>query len=276
MSAPLDTPWRRLAIAVFDPPRSGDLYVQIQVNVGPLEAYLAGRDDLDPVKDLPFFVVAALARALAEDAPSLNAYVERGRVRARDGVTVSMTTPPPTGPGVITVRLHDAHRRAASDLAAAVRARMARRRERAAGGRQPGEYGLARVPWPFRRPLFRALRGLAGLGVPLGRLDLAPESYGAFVVSNLTPVIADYPAGQGAADAAFGPAFPATRDASLLVLLPPESVPVVVDGEVVVQRRMPLSFTVDHRLADGREVGALARGTGVRLLAPAALDAAPA
>ena len=274
MTRRLDTPWRRLAIAVFDAPRTGDLFVQIQVNVGPLEAYLAGRDDLDPVRDLPFFVLAALGRALADDAPSLNAFIERGRVRARDGVTVSMTTPPPSGAGVMTVRLHDAHRRPATDLAAAVRARMAARRERAAGGRQPGEYGLARVPWPFRRPLFRALRGLAELGVPLGRLDLAPESYGAFVVSNLAPVIADYPEGQGAASAAFGPTFPATRDASLLALLPPEAVPVVVDGEIVVQRRMPLSFTVDHRLADAREIGALARGTGVRLLDPAALDEA--
>ena len=183
----LDTPWRRLATALFDPPHSGRTLVRIQLDAEPVEGYLAGTPGGQRAVGWVPVVAAAAARAIAEDVPELNGYLERGRVRARDGVTVSVTVPVPGQGGLLALPLRDAHRRSPRDLADALRQRLRSTRERASRGALP-EYVLAGVPWPLRRGLFRAARGLASLGVPMERFDLGPQSYGALVVTSMEPL----------------------------------------------------------------------------------------
>lgn len=270
--AELDTPWRRLAATLFDPPHSARILVRVQVNAEPVEAYLAGQPDARRTLGLLHFVAAAAARSIAEDVPALNGYLERGRVRDRDGVTVSVTAPLPGEGGLVALPLRDADRQSASDLAASLRQRLLDTRARFRRGGGLPEYVLAGVPWPVRRGLFRAARGLAHLGVPMGRFDLAPESYGALVVTNMEPLVRGYPEEEGVFDVAFVPLFPAARNATVIAVIPPRDVPVVVDGALAVQRRATLCVTFDHRLVDGLEVGRFLQGVGRRLLDPAALD----
>ncbi len=271
----LDTPWRRLATTLFDAPHSGRILVRVQINAEPVEAYVAqaggGRRALDPL----YFVAAAAARAIAEDVPALNGYLERGRVRARDGVTVSVTAPLPGDHGLIALPLRGADRETASGLGGALRASLVATRARLRRqGRLP-EYVLAGVPWVIRRSAFRAARGLAHLGLPMGRFDLAPESYGALVVTHMESLIRGHDEDEIVFDAAFVPLFPAARNASLIAVIPAREVPAVVDGEVVAQRRLTLCMTFDHRLVDGLEVGRFIQSVTRRLLDPARLDRAP-
>ena len=267
----LDTPWRRLAATLFDAPHSGRILVRVQVNAEPIEAHLAARPGARRAVGLVPFVAAAAARAVAEDVPALNGYLERGRVRARDGVTVSVTAPVPGEGGLLALPLRDAERQSASDLAAALRQRLHDTRERARRGPLP-EYVLSGVPWPVRRGVFRAARGLASLGVPMGRFDLAPESYGALVVTSMEPLARGTRKDDVLFESAFVPLFPAARNASLIAVIPPRAVAAAVGGEVVVQSRMELCFTFDHRLVDGLEVGRFIESVQDRLLDPAALD----
>ena len=267
----LDTPWRRLAATLFDAPHSARILVRAVVNAEPVEAYLA---EAGAGRSLGFlhFVAAAAARAIAEDAPELNGYLERGRVRARDGVTVSVTAPLPGEGGLLALPLAHADRRSVRGLAEALRESLLATRARYRRDGRLSEYVLAGVPWPVRRGVFRAARGLAGLGVPMGRFDLAPESFGALVVTHMEPLWRGYPEGEGVFDSAFVPLFPAARNASLLAVIPPQPLPAVVGGALTVQRRATLCFTFDHRLVDGLEVGRFVQGVGRRLLDPAALD----
>jgi pyruvate/2-oxoglutarate dehydrogenase complex dihydrolipoamide acyltransferase (E2) component len=267
----LDTPWRRLAATLFDAPHSGRILVRIEVDAEPVEAHLARSPGAQRAVGFLPFVAAAAARAIAEDVPALNGFLERGRVRARDGVTVSITAPVPGQGGLLALPLRDAHRRSATALAGALRDGVRAVRDRAKRG-PLAEYVLAGVPWPLRRGVFRAARGLAHLGVPMGRFDLAPESYGALVVTSMEPLARGYDTETGAFTEAFVPLFPAARNASLVAVLPPREMPAAVDGALVVRRRAVLCFTFDHRLVDGLEVGAFVQSVHRRLQDPAALD----
>ena len=267
----LDTPWRRLAATLFDAPHSGRILVRTEINAEPVEAHLAATPGAQrAVGFLPFVAVAA-ARAIAEDAPEMNGYLERGRVRNRDGVTVSITAPVPGQGGLLAIPLRDAHRQSATALAATLRGQIRGVRDRAKRGPM-AEYVLSGLPWPLRRGVFRAARGLAHLGVPMGRFDLAPQSYGALVVTSMEPLARGTTEATGRFTEAFVPLFPAARNASLIAVLPPRPLPAVIDGAVVVQRRAVLCFTFDHRLVDGLEVGRFIQGVGRRLQDPAALD----
>lgn len=268
----LDTPWRRVATLLFDAPHSARILVRVDVNAEPIETYVAAAPGARRTLDLLYFVVAAAARAIAEDVPALNGYLERGRVVARDGVTVSVTAPLPGDRGLLALPLRDADRQPATTLAATLRSKLFDTRARFRREGHLSEYVLARVPWPLRRMIFRAARGLAALGVPMASFDLAPESFGAVVVTNMEPMVRGSVEVEGAFDAAFVPQFPAARNATMIAVLPAREMPVVEDGEVVVQRRATLCFTFDHRLVDGREVGQFIQSVVRRLQDPASLD----
>lgn len=271
--SPLDTDWRRTAAVLFDAPDASNIYVRIEVNAEPVEAYVAetGRG-----RRLGFahFVAAAAARAVAHDAPALNGYLVRGRVRARDRVTVSMTAPVPGTDGLIAVVLEDADRRPVGELAEDVVRSLRATRDRAARGRL-AEYVVAGVPSAVGRGAFRVARGLARMGVPMGRFDLAPESYGAVVVTNMEPMQRGLPRDDVSGTTTFVPLLPASRNATVIAVLSPRDKVVPVGGQAIVQRRATLCFTFDHRLVDGLEVGAFTNGVVRRLLQPAALDRAP-
>ena len=266
----LDTPWRRLATAFFDAPHSGRILFRAQVNAEPVEAYLAAQ----PGRRLDAFyvVAAAAARTIAHDVPALNGYLRRGRVHARAGTTVSVTSAVPGSDGLIAIPLRQADRLPASALAPLLRRTLLETRTRLRRtGRLP-EYALARVPWPLRRAAFRAVRGLAGLGVPMARYDMAPESFGALVITNMEPLVRGYPEDDSVYDIGFAPLFPAARNASFLAVFPPRDLPAAVGGAAVVQRRFTLCATFDHRLVDGLDAGRFFQGVTRRLLDPAALD----
>ncbi len=271
----LDTPWRRLAATLFDPPHSGRILVRIQIDAEPVEAHWERTPGAARAVGWVPLIASAAARTVAEDVPELNGYLERGRVRSRDGVTVSVTAPVPGQGGLLALPLRDADRLPPRALADALRQRLTDTRERARATGALPEYVLSGVPWPLRRGVFRATRGLAALGVPMHRFDLAPESYGALIITSMEPLARGYPEGIGTFDVAFVPLFPAARNASVISVIPPRDVPAVVDGELVVRRRATLGFTFDHRLVDGNEVGRFIQGLSRRLLEPAVLDSPP-
>lgn len=271
----LDTSWRRLATAMFEAPRSSRILVRISCTAEPLEAYLDARPERR-FGVLPF-VLAAAARSLAHDVPALNGVLVRGRVVQRPDFTVTLTTPLPGQVGLVPVRLREAHQQAAHDVETVIHDRLTRNAERYAHRGAPPEYVLARIPWPLRRGLFRAMRGLATLGLPMGRFDLAPESMGAIIVTNLEPLgrgihDRDVYEGLGDFESAFVPQFQGAREATMIAVLPVRPMVVVHGGVGTVQRRLTLCFTFDHRLADGSHIGRFIEALGRRLVDPEMLD----
>ncbi len=62
--------------------------------------------------------------------------------------------------------------------------------------------------------------------------------------------------------------FPMGRVPVVITMGKVEKKPVVVDEEVQIRSVLPLTATLDHRIVDGAQAGALARGLARRLRYP--------
>ncbi|MEM8600611.1 MAG: 2-oxo acid dehydrogenase subunit E2 [Bacteroidota bacterium] len=268
-----DSPWRRVAAAVFAAPTDARLSVTVDVDVTEATRYLHQERAPGVRLGLVHLVAAAIARTIADDVPAMNTYLHRGRVRAKRSLTVLLTAKAPGRDALTEVRLPDAHLQAASDLAASARAAMQHLRTPEGKRALTKTYALAKVPWLLRRPTFKALRGLAmGAGLPLDAFDLAPESFGTVVLSEVGRF--KHRAAPFWTRSVDGPLVPAAQGTTVVWLMEPRSMPVADGGEVVLRTCAPISATFDHRLVDGRHVGAFFSGVARRLQEPAQLNEA--
>ncbi|MEM6783630.1 MAG: 2-oxo acid dehydrogenase subunit E2 [Bacteroidota bacterium] len=269
-----DSPWRRTAAAVFAAPSDARLSVTVDADVTEALRYLEAARRPGIRLGLVHLVAAAVARTIAEDVPAMNTYVHRGRVRAKPSLDVLLTAKVPGRDALTEVRLANAHQTAAHRLAET--ARQAMKLMRTPEGQRALErtYTLARVPWLFRRSVFRLLRGIAvGAGIPLRGLDLAPESFGTVVLSEVGRFKhREAPFWTRSVD---GPLVPAAQGTTVVWLMEPRPMPIAEGKTVRVRTCAPLSATFDHRLVDGRHVGQFFSGVALRLADPESLDGEP-
>jgi pyruvate/2-oxoglutarate dehydrogenase complex dihydrolipoamide acyltransferase (E2) component len=272
----LNTPWRQLTAAIFDPPRQPNIHTGYSVRAETLESYLRSTRrpgvSLRPVH----FVAAAIGRALAEDVPGLNAFVHRGSIRPRSDVTVTVTAPLPGQAGLLHLNVPDAHLRVPPEIAADWMAALRERKERFPSGRLPPEYTLTRIPWPLRRGAFRLLRGLSeGMGIGLKPLDMAAESLGAVFLSDYSRFSARIPEHTAVIESGALPLFPAARAAAFMSIGHIHDRVVAEGGRVVVARTLPVTCTFDHRVVDADDVFRFNEAVAHRLQDPEALALHP-
>ncbi|MEM9997265.1 MAG: 2-oxo acid dehydrogenase subunit E2, partial [Bacteroidota bacterium] len=267
---PLDALWRRMAAAVFAPATDARVSVTGDLDVTEALAYLREHRPPGVPMGLLHLVAAAVARTIAEDVPAMNTYLRRGRVRPKRSLDVLLTAKVPGANALTAIRLANAHRRAARDLAMASRAGVARLRTPEGQRSLQRSYTLARLPWTLRRPLFRAIRRLShGFGFALPKLDLAPESFGTVVLSEVGRYRPGGPAPSVRGVSVDGPLVPAAQGTSVVWLMEPHPKPVVVDGAVTIRTIAAFSVTLDHRLVDGHHIGQFITGVARRMQEPA-------
>ena len=235
---------RKLAVATWTRPTEGLILGRLTVPAAPIEAYAAARG-----LALVDVVVAAGGRALAR-AEGLNGRLVLGRFVPHRSADVSLRRPVP--PGMQTVLLRSVDRMSPAAVAAALPS--------AAVVTLPS--WLLALPTPLARSLSRLLAFVAqGLGLPIAGLPASPHG-GAMV----TMLEGEH------LDEAWAPPPPFAAPAVHVLVLPPRDEPVAIDGDVVVQRRLTLCATVDHRFLDGFEGGILATLLRELLADPSQMD----
>ncbi|MEO1728612.1 MAG: 2-oxo acid dehydrogenase subunit E2 [Bacteroidota bacterium] len=269
-----DSPWRRMAAAVFAAPTDARLSVTVDVDVSEAVAFLEAGRRPGVRLGLVHLVAAAIARTIDEDVPAMNTYLHRGRVRAKRSLDVLLTAKVPGRDALTEIRLAAAHTQTAHALAEAAHAGL--RHLRTPQGRRATKktYTLARIPWAVRRPVFKALRGMtSGLGLALPAFDMAPESFGTVVLSEVGRFKhREAPFWTRSVD---GPLVPAARGTTVVWLMEPRPMPVATGETTIGRICAPLSATFDHRLVDGRHVGVFFSGVARRLRDPARLCEPP-
>jgi pyruvate dehydrogenase E2 component (dihydrolipoamide acetyltransferase) len=129
------------------------------------------------------------------------------------------------------------------------------------------KYLLNRIPWPFRRPVFRFLKWITvDMGIEIKALGLSAHSFGSFVVSDI---------GSFGLNTGMTALMPAAKVPAVVVLGKVEEKPVVRNGEIVIRTVLPLTGTFDHRIVDGMQIGKLARGIKRNFRKPEWLDEIP-
>lgn len=271
----LDTPWRRLAALFFGSPRNPAITTTVELDVEAVLAYCkASRRPGVALRPIHFIAMAA-TRAIADDVPELNGYVRRGRVVPKREISLIVTALFPGADDLIQLRIPTADQLDATGVAARMHAEMQRHRTSARKGENPPEYMLARLPWLLRRPLYGTLHTLTHrFGIRLPNPDLAPESLGSLILSDLSRFTDHVHPAEALMCSHHGPLMPAGHAAVYLAMSSPRAIPTVLGDEIVARMRLPLCATFDHRVIDGLHVGRFLESVARRLQDPAALDSA--
>lgn len=268
MPADLNTPWRLMATAIYDRPRDGKVFGHMDVDVSAALAHIRRRREQGVQLTLAHLVTAALAQALAEDVSELNCYIRRGRVIARRDVGILVAVDAGDR-NLAALVIRQAHQKPAAEIGQELRRRAAEKRAAQGDGRSDPKNLIGRIPWPFRKLVFRVLRWIVhDLGAPLA--GLRTDTFGSALLTNI---------GSMGLNTGFAALMPASNVPIVLAMGRAERRPVVRgegdDEAIVIRDVLPLTGTFDHRILDGRQAGKLASAIISRLSDPIRLDPDP-
>lgn len=261
-----NTPWRVTSAAIYTTPTDSRVYGTLDIDVTDAKGFMKQKREAGTKITMVHLATAVLARAVAFDVPEMNCFIRRGAVVGRKRLDVMV--PVAMGEeGVTSVIIRDAHARTVTSIAEEISSKAQRARAGNESKAAQNKYLLNRIPWPFRRPVFRLLKWITiDMGLEIKALGLSADSFGSFVVSDI---------GSHGLATGMTALMPAAKVPAVIVLGKIEEKPVVRDGEIVVRTILPLTGTFDHRIVDGAQIGKLARGIKRNFRKPEWLDEVP-
>jgi pyruvate dehydrogenase E2 component (dihydrolipoamide acetyltransferase) len=262
-----NTPWRVTAAAIYTAPSDSRVYGSLDIDVTEAKRFMDAKRKSGEKITMLHLTTAVLARAVAFDVPELNCFIRRGSVVGRKRLNVMVPVMLDSESGVSSVLVNDAHARPVSDLAVDIRQQAQMSRSGKESKASQNKYVLNRIPWPFRRAVFKFLKWLTvDLGVEMRSLGLSSDSFGSFIVSDI---------GSFGLTSGMAALFPAAKIPAVIIMGKMEDKPVVRDGEIVIRTILPLTGTFDHRIVDGMQIGKLGRAIHRNFKKPEWLDEVP-
>ncbi len=262
-----NTPWRVTAAAIYTAPSDSRVYGSLDIDVTEAKRFMDAKRESGVKITMVHLTTAVLARAVAFDVPELNCFIRRGSVVGRKRLNVMVPVMLDSQSGVSSVLVNDAHARPVSDLADDIREQAQMSRSGKESKASQNKYVLNKIPWPFRRAVFKFIKWLTvDLGVEMRSLGLSSDSFGSFIVSDI---------GSFGLTSGMAALFPAAKIPAVIIMGKMEEKPVVRDGEVVIRTILPLTGTFDHRIVDGMQIGKLGRAIHRNFKKPEWLDEVP-
>jgi pyruvate/2-oxoglutarate dehydrogenase complex dihydrolipoamide acyltransferase (E2) component len=263
------TTWRKIALNTWDVPDNATIYGAVEVDVGPLQAYLQERSEQHHVKCTITHAVTHALAILLRRYPDCNVLVRGRRIWQRDQVDIFHQ---------VAMPLDEA--KGSADLSGAVVRRADEKqvheiahdlREQAAAVREKRDGEMARTrSMLFALPGFLVRRSLQVLGWLSYTLNLdvpgsPPDPFGSAMVTAV---------GMLGIKLAYAPLVTFSHCPIILLTGQVEDRAVVRDGQVVVRPMCTITATLDHRIVDGYLAGKLARELKLLLEEPHRLDEA--
>lgn len=241
---------RKLAIASWAPPREGNIYGKLVLDVGEALRYLDWVKQTTGDKiTITHLVGKAVGLAFAAS-PGLNGRVVLGRFVPFETIDLSFLVVVEGGDELAKVKVRDIDQKTLPEIAAKLRAGAQRVR-----GGQDEEFenskNLMRIlPTWIIRPLIYAVSFItSGLGIQINKA-LQRFPFGSGIITNV---------GVFGLDEAFAPHTPWARVPVLVLMGSIHDGVHVVDGEVRARKQMIITATIDHRFIDGAQGATLAR-----------------
>jgi pyruvate dehydrogenase E2 component (dihydrolipoamide acetyltransferase) len=242
---------RKLAIATWSPPREGNIYGKLTVDVTEALRWIeAVRAQSGEKVTLTHLVGKAVAEAFAQ-APGLNGVIRLGTYQRHSGVALSFLIALDEGQNLAKAKIDDFDKKSVVDVARELRERAARL---AAGKDEAFNKSMGPLSWMptwLIRPVVAVsgyLTGVLGISVPALGLEAFP--FGACVITNV---------GVFGLDEGFAPPTPFAHAPVYVLMGAVKQAPHVVEGQVVARPLLTLCATIDHRYMDGAQGGVLAK-----------------
>ncbi len=260
-----NTPWRRTATAIYKKSVDGRLYGTFEVEMDAALNYIREQKKKGMRITITQITMAAIARAIALDIPDVNAYISRGKIYARDHVSLYTAVNKGGKNEMSGFVLRDIEHKSIFDISNEMDERVEKSRDKNYDeGAAAKKNLLASLPWPFRNWLFSFVHWWhITMGNEFKSMNISHRSFGSAMVTNI-----------GTHDLQYGfPALMPIANIPLIIAIGKiEDKPVVRNGEIVIRKIMPGSATLDHRLFDGAQGGILASAVRKYLTDPECLE----
>jgi pyruvate dehydrogenase E2 component (dihydrolipoamide acetyltransferase) len=256
--------WRKVASATWRGPLDPQIYGDLEIDATELLGFIEdARAATDVHLTVTHLVGRAVAHALGEN-PDLNVKKRGGKFIPRDDVSIFFVVAVDGGKDLSGVKVRQADRKSAVDIARELTERAARIRTGDDAGFGRSKTMLARTPVPVLRPVLRFVTWLTSdRGVDLRRFGLRAEPFGSALVTSV---------GMFGVQRAYAPLSPFYRVPFLALVSEVTPKPVVRDGEIVAVPLLTMSATMDHRYLDGSHAARLARSVRSYLEDPRAFE----
>lgn len=246
----LNTPWRIISTAIYEAPRDGRTHGTMEVDVTQALAYINKQRKQKNRITITHLATAALGRAIGFYVPEMNAYVCRGKLVPHKDVIVTVAVNAGDGGEMTSIKIRNAHNKTVFQIADEIRERAQKARTGTENKVMKNKHILLRVPWPFRNILFKIVRFLtSGLGLEIKSFGLTHDAFGSILLTNI---------GSHGLTTGTAALFPGSNLPAVIIMGKAQEKPVVRDGQIVIRTIMPVSATLDHRVADGFHGGRLA------------------
>jgi pyruvate dehydrogenase E2 component (dihydrolipoamide acetyltransferase) len=242
---------RKLAIASWSPPREGNIYGKLTVDVTEALAYVDWlREKTGEKVTITHLVGKAVAMGLAA-APGLNGVIRFGAFVPHGSVDISYLVALEEGKDLAKARVADADKKGVADIAKELR-ELATKLHRGEDEQFKKSMGpLKLLPTWVIRPLVYATGFVASvLGWSIPALGVERFPFGGAIITNV---------GVFGLDEGFAPPTPWAHVPTYVLMGSVREMPVVIDGVVVVRKQITICATIDHRYMDGAQGGKLAK-----------------
>jgi 2-oxoacid dehydrogenases acyltransferase (catalytic domain) len=273
--------WRKVALGAWSAPRDPTAYGTLDLDC---EAALAYLDELRQRSGekvtLTHLVGKAAAMAIAE-APEVNGFVSRGRLVLRDTVDVFFQVAFFDGDkskkrekgarsdaNLAGAKVREVDRKSLAAIARELRERAEAIRQRGDAETAKASQTMARLPGPLVGAAARLGSFLSyDLGLDLRRFGIPFDAFGSCMVTNV---------GVFGINVGHAPLFPLARVPIIMTLGSVHDAPAVMDGKVVVRKRVNIGVAFDHRVMDGYHAGVMAKRFEQVFADPGSADRVPA
>ena len=255
---------RKLAIASWSEPREGNIYGKLSVDITQGLRYLEEQRVRTGEKvTVTHLVGKAIAEALRR-APTLNGRIVLGRYVPFETVDIAFLVSLEDGNDLAKAKVENVDKKSISALAQELRERTSRLRGGGDNDFEKSKGAIKVMPTWMLRPMVAMTGFLASsLGLTIKPLGIQPFPFGSCIITNV---------GVFGVDEAFVPPTPFARVPVYVLIGAVRDKPVVKDGQVVVQKQVTVTATIDHRFIDGAQLAVLAKTVRSVLENPWQLD----
>ncbi|MCW3061080.1 MAG: 2-oxo acid dehydrogenase acyltransferase catalytic domain protein [Capsulimonas sp.] len=245
------TTYRKIAIASWRAPRDPSTYSWFDLPIEEAEAFLNAYPS-DPKPSLTYFIGKIVANCL-EEHPALNHLLRQDRLyqRARTDVFITTLLNTPVGRDLSGFVLRDVPNHSLGEMAQQAEDALALLRAGKDEDTEKIDKITSRLPiWLLRITMWLEDFFHYTLNVSLRKFGMPDDRFGSVMISNF---------GVLGIENALVPLSPYCRCPLILGVGRPRPMPIVRKGEVVVAECVTISFTFDHRYADGVHGGQMMR-----------------
>jgi pyruvate dehydrogenase E2 component (dihydrolipoamide acetyltransferase) len=255
---------RKLAIASWGEPSEGNIYGKLTVDMTQSLRYL---DELRAASHEKVTVTHLVGKAIAEAlrrAPTLNGRIMLGRYIPFDTVDIAFLVALEGGNDLAKAKISDVDKKSIVELAHELGERTSRLRGGGDNDFEKSKGVIKALPTWMLRPVVSLSGFLASsVGLTMKPFGIQPFPFGSCIITNV---------GMFGVDEAFVPPTPFARVPLYVLIGAVREHAVVHDGQIVAQKQLTITATIDHRFIDGAQLAVLAKTVRSILEDPWQLD----